>query len=63
MKWEEYISEIELIEKQNNDEYDLYTVVANVNGPRIGIQFVGLDEFDRTFINKVISAKSKHFKI
>lgn len=26
MKWEEYISEIELIEKQNNDEYDLYTV-------------------------------------
>lgn len=30
MKWEEYISEIELIEKQNNDEYDLYTVVANV---------------------------------
>lgn len=45
------------------EENTFDTVVANVNGPRIGIQFVGLDEFDRTFINKVISTKSKHFKI
>lgn len=48
----------------NETEVNVFdTVVANVNGPRIGIQFVNLDEFDRTFINKVISAKSKYFKI
>lgn len=46
MKWEEYISEIELIEKQNNDEYDLYIVVANVIKERksfkdISLRFVG----------------------
>lgn len=29
-EWEEYISEIELIEKQNNVEYDLYSVIAPI---------------------------------
>ena len=28
MEWEEYINEIELIEKQNNVEHDLYCVIA-----------------------------------
>lgn len=38
------------------------TVVANVNGPRIGIKFINLDDFDLAFINKVINAKSKQFR-
>lgn len=42
MKWEEYISEIELIEKQNNDEYDLYTVVANVLKERESFKTISL---------------------
>lgn len=46
-----------------NESNTFNTVVANVNGPRIGIKFANLDEFDRAFINKVISANSKYFKI
>ena len=46
MKLEEYKCEIELIEKQNNVEYDLYTVVASVLKERkpfktISLRFVG----------------------
>ncbi len=46
MKWDEYISEIELIEKQNNTEYDLYTAISNVLKERkalkkFSLRFVG----------------------
>lgn len=37
--------------------------VANVNGPRIGVQFVKIDEFDRDFLKKVINTNSKRYKI
>lgn len=30
MKWEKYITEIELIEKQNDVEHDLYNIIADV---------------------------------
>lgn len=30
MKWEKYKSEVELIEKQNDVEHDLYNIIANV---------------------------------
>ena len=33
----------------------LDTVVANVNGTRIGVKFVNLDEYDIEFINRVIN--------
>ena len=33
------------------------SIVANVNGPRIGVQFVNLDEFDKEFIQRVINSK------
>jgi len=59
VKWEDYISEIELIKKQNNVEYDLYTVIANVLRERktfknTSLRFVG--ERKRT-----ASAKEKVF--
>lgn len=39
------------------------TKVVNVNGPRIGVQFEGIDEFDKEFIRKVINFYSKRYKI
>lgn len=39
------------------------TIVANVNGPRIGVKFNGLDDFDREFIRKVINENSTRYKI
>ncbi len=42
MKWEEYISEIELIEKQNNTEHDLYNIIANVLRERLAFKKVSL---------------------
>lgn len=42
VKWEDYISEIELIEKQNNAEYDLYTVIANVLRERKSFKNISL---------------------
>ncbi len=30
MTWKEYIEEIELIEKQNNVEHDLYNIIFNI---------------------------------
>lgn len=38
-------------------------VVVNVNGPRIGIQFDNIDEFDKEFLRTVINANSKRYKI
>ena len=35
------------------------SIVANVNGPRIGVQFVNLDEFDKEFIQRTINNKLK----
>lgn len=42
MKWEEYISEIELIEKQNNTEHDLYNIIANILRERLAFKKVSL---------------------
>lgn len=38
-------------------------IVANVNGPRIGVQFVNMDDFDRESLNKIINANAKKYKI
>ncbi|HNZ26340.1 MAG TPA: PilZ domain-containing protein [Spirochaetota bacterium] len=45
------------------EEFVIDSIVANVNGPRIGIQFVNLDEFDKEFIQKIINSNSKKFKL
>lgn len=39
------------------------SAVVNVNGPRIGVQFINVDEFDHEFIRKVINHFSKRYKI
>ncbi|OHD39713.1 MAG: hypothetical protein A2015_07450 [Spirochaetes bacterium GWF1_31_7] len=39
------------------------SVVVNVNGPRIGVHFVNVDEFDVDFLRRVINSLSKRFKI
>lgn len=46
------------------DEINTFeAVVSNVNGPRIGIQFINLDDFDVSFLTQVINFHSKRFKI
>ncbi|MCG8572194.1 MAG: PilZ domain-containing protein [Spirochaetes bacterium] len=47
----------------NNEQMVLDATVANVNGPRIGIIFENLDEFDKEFLRSVINANSKRYKI
>lgn len=42
MTWKEYIEEIELIEKQNNVEHDLYNIIANVLRERVAFKRVSL---------------------
>jgi len=37
--------------------------VININGPRIGIKFDNLDDFDREFVSKVISTFSRKYKM
>lgn len=37
--------------------------VCNVNGPRIGIKFLDVDDFDKEFLTKVINEKSKRYNI
>lgn len=39
------------------------SIVVNVNGPRIGVHFINVDEFDKDFLRKVINEKSKSFKL
>jgi hypothetical protein len=59
MKWEEYISEIELIEKQNNAEHDLYNIIANVLRERLAFKRVSLrDVGDR---KRTVEEKEKVF--
>ena len=42
---------------EDGDFNIINSIVANVNGPRIGVQFVNLDEFDKEFIQRVINSK------
>lgn len=59
MKWEEYISEIELIEKQNNTEHDLYNIIANVLRERLAFKKVSIrDVGDR---KRTVEEKEKAF--
>jgi hypothetical protein len=47
----------------DSDSIVLDAEVMNVNGPRIGIKFVQIDDFDREFIQRVINTHSKRYKI
>ena len=48
----------------NGSEQNVFdAAVVNVNGPRIGIQFTDIDEFDRDFLRSLINAHSKRYKI
>lgn len=42
MKWEKYKSEVELIEKQNDVEHDLYNIIANVIRDRYAFADISL---------------------
>ncbi|HOJ64561.1 MAG TPA: PilZ domain-containing protein [Spirochaetota bacterium] len=45
------------------EQFVVDAIVANVNGPRIGVQFVNMDDFDREALNKIISTHAKKYKI
>lgn len=47
----------------DDEVFTIDSIVVNVNGPRIGVNFINLDEFDNEFIRKVINNYSKRFKI
>jgi hypothetical protein len=46
-----------------SEQFVVESKVVNINGPRIGILFENLDEFDKEFIQKVINNSSKRYKI
>jgi len=37
--------------------------IVNINGPRVGIKFENVDEFDKEFIQKIINSNSRRYKI
>lgn len=47
----------------DNEQVVVDSEVMNVNGPRIGIQFINLDDFDKEIIKKVVNSYSKRYKL
>jgi hypothetical protein len=45
MTWEDYTEEIELIEKQNNVEHDLYNIIFNILKQRKAFKKYRLEMF------------------
>lgn len=58
MKWEKYTTEVELIEKQNDVEHDLYNIIANVIRDRDAFSDISLRD-----IGNRIRAKNKREKV
>jgi hypothetical protein len=47
----------------DTEQFVVDAKVINVTGPRIGIKFENLDDFDKEFIAKVINSNSRRYKI
>ncbi|OHD16245.1 MAG: hypothetical protein A2086_10975 [Spirochaetes bacterium GWD1_27_9] len=45
------------------EQFVIDAKVVNINGPRIGIIFENLDDFDRESILKIINSTSKRYKM
>lgn len=58
MKWEKYTTEVELIEKQNDVEHDLYNIIANVIRDSDAFSDISLRD-----IGNRIRAKNKREKV
>ncbi|MGN0307637.1 MAG: hypothetical protein ACI4DN_05415 [Lachnospiraceae bacterium] len=58
MKWEKYTTEVELIEKQNDVEHDLYNIIANVIRDRNAFSDISLRD-----IGNRIRTKNKKEKV
>ena len=59
MKWEKYTTEVELIEKQNDVEHDLYNIIANVIRDRAAFNDVSVRDIGNRRRSK--SKKEKVF--